>query len=580
MRRAEILRDMRARLERQTHGLFLGLAACRWLFTAFLVTMVVAPTSRGLALGAILDAGGLVLVLIPATRSLARFSNAAIQMLWPVVWMTMGVPPAHHAYYIFASLAVLATYRDWRVLAVAMTTVYAQQMGHAVDLPWEQLGWITVGALILGVGCVRSAREMEDAAQREATLHQTAMTIQHKVENRTRALQAKTERYQALVENTEAIPFEYDIAERRIVYIAPRAEKLFDATLDEIRAPGFFVERAHPDDAGRVKEQLARFVRGEGIPGESLDYRIVTPQRIVHGRTFLSTADGNRVRGLTIDVTRQAVLEQELRQAQKLESVGRLAAGVAHEINTPVQFVGDSVDFARNAAIELLTVVEAQRHALADAPVTDAVRVAREAYATADVDFLGEELPGALQRALDGVRRIAVIVRSMKVFARQDTAEMTNCDLARAIESTITIATGEYKDVADVRFTHDDLPPVRCHGGEINQVVLNLLINASQAIAATGVRGQIDVELRRRGDDVVISVHDTGPGIPEQARNHVFDHFFTTKPVGTGTGQGLAIAHAIVVDKHHGSLTFDTGPAGTCFYVRIPAHADASRIAA
>jgi len=570
---------MRARLERQTHRLFLGLAVCRWAFTIFLASRATTSPYMGLALGGVLDAGGLILVVIPATRSFARFSNGAVQMMWPLVWITMGLPSTHHAYYVFASLAVLASYRDWRVLAVAMTVVYAQQL-HLVHMPWDEVGWITVGALIMTIGCVRSAREMEDAAQREATLQQTATMVQQKVENRTRALQAKSERYRALVENTEAIPFEYDVVERRVVYIAPRAEKVFGATLEEIRTPGFFVERAHPEDAASVREELARFVRGERTSGESLDYRICTPQRVVHLRTFLSTVEGTRVRGLTLDVTRQAVLEDELRQAQKLESVGRLAAGVAHEINTPVQFVGDSVDFARNAASELLTVVEAQRHALAEVAATDAVTAARAAYEAADVGFLGAELPGALDRALDGVRRIAVIVRSMKVFARQDTAEMTSCDLARAIESTITIATGEYKDVADVRFAYDDLPPVRCHGGEINQVVLNLLINASQAIAATGRRGQIDVELRQRGGEVVISVRDTGTGIPEHARDHVFDPFFTTKPVGTGTGQGLSIAHAIIADKHHGSLTFETSSAGTCFYVRFPLRADASRIAA
>ncbi|MEO8553679.1 MAG: HAMP domain-containing sensor histidine kinase [Kofleriaceae bacterium] len=162
------------------------------------------------------------------------------------------------------------------------------------------------------------------------------------------------------------------------------------------------------------------------------------------------------------------------------------------------------------------------------------------------------------------------------MFARQETAEMTSCDLRQAIERAITLARSEYKDVADVSFVHDELPPVRCHGGEINQVVLNLLVNASQAIACTAVRGVISVELRGRGDEVVIAIRDTGPGIPEHVRDHVFDQFFTTKPVGAGTGQGLAIARAIVVEKHHGSLTFDTGPAGTCFYVRIPLRADAS----
>lgn len=157
---------------------------------------------------------------------------------------------------------------------------------------------------------------------------------------------------------------------------------------------------------------------------------------------------------------------------------------------------------------------------------------------------------------------------------------MTACDLRQAIDSSLVIARGEYKDVADVTFSHDHVPPVRCHGGQISQVVLNLVINASHAIAATGRRGTIDIELRRRDGDVLIVVRDTGTGIPEQARDHVFDQFFTTKPVGIGTGQGLAIARSIVVDKHHGSLTFDTGPGGTTFFVRFPIHSEAYRAAA
>lgn len=271
--------------------------------------------------------------------------------------------------------------------------------------------------------------------------------------------------------------------------------------------------------------------------------------------------------------------EQELRQAHKLEAVGRLAAGVAHEINTPVQFVGDSVEFLRTGTIDLLRVVDALRavrqRVLDGSPSVETARASVELEDEVDLSYLIEHLPLAGERALDGTRRVALIVRSMRDFAHPDSAEMAPADLNKAIASTLTIAQSEYRQVAELVTDYGDLPPVCCHVGAFNQAFLNIVVNAAHAISDTvsggAARGTIVVKTRRDGDDVVVSVADTGGGIPETIHDRIFDPFFTTKEVGRGTGQGLAVARTVIAEKHSGSLRFETQLGkGTTFFIRLP----------
>jgi two-component system NtrC family sensor kinase len=271
--------------------------------------------------------------------------------------------------------------------------------------------------------------------------------------------------------------------------------------------------------------------------------------------------------------------ETELRQAQKLEAVGRLASGVAHEINTPVQFVNDSVHFLRDAMHDLMVVVEklqAVRRAVEDGTAAAAVAVAAaEAEEAADLPYLAVHVPKALERSIDGLGRVAAIVRSMKELAHPEAREMVAVDLNRAIQSTLTIARHEYKYVADVETDLGELPAVLCHGGDLNQALLNIVVNAAHAIddvvRGTERRGRITVKTRCHGDDVVIAIGDTGAGIPEDIRDRIFDPFFTTKAVGQGTGQGLAIARSVIVDHHGGELRVEsTMGHGTTFIIRIP----------
>jgi signal transduction histidine kinase len=270
--------------------------------------------------------------------------------------------------------------------------------------------------------------------------------------------------------------------------------------------------------------------------------------------------------------------EVELRQAQKLEAVGRLATGVAHEINTPIQFVGDSLKFVTSGSVELIAMITTYRalvRALVSGDATPAAAEAAEAAAeAADLDYLVAEIPGALALAQDGLDRVTSIVRSMKTFAHPG-QEPGDVDLNQGIVSTLTIARHEYKYVADVDTELGELPLVRCHPGEINQVVLNLIVNAAHAISELHpdgrTRGRIGIRTFTDGGDAVIAVSDTGSGISEAIRGRIFEPFFTTKGVNRGTGQGLAIARTVVAEKHGGSLTFTTEVGkGTTFTIRLP----------
>lgn len=283
---------------------------------------------------------------------------------------------------------------------------------------------------------------------------------------------------------------------------------------------------------------------------------------------------------VAVDLREQKQLQRDLQLAQKLESLGRLAAGVAHEINTPVQFIMDSVTFARDVAGKVTEVLALHRelHQRARSGAVSAVEVADRAQAAgeeADLDYALANLPDALDQALEGLSAVAGIVRSLRTYTRPDVDHMTPADLNEVVISTLRLARNEYKDIAEVELHLGELPLVTCHAGSIGQALLNLIVNGAHAIrdrmGADGRRGTISVRTSRRGAHAVIAVADDGTGIPEAIRARIFDVFFTTKGAGGGTGQGLAIARAVARDRHGGDLTFVTSPGrGTTFELTLP----------
>jgi signal transduction histidine kinase len=309
--------------------------------------------------------------------------------------------------------------------------------------------------------------------------------------------------------------------------------------------------------------------------------QLLAHRELIAARRELESAHGDLARAL--DAERAAAVEHqrmevELRLSQKLEAIGQLAAGIAHEINTPIQFIGDTGRFLKGAFDDLVPILDtyaeigqAARTGPVPAALLDRVQAAE---LDADLEYLRERIPAAAGRISEGVTRVASIVGAMRTFALPST-DKAPVDIKESIVTTLIVAANEYKYVADVRTEFGPVPAVVCSAGDLNQVLLSLIVNAAHAIAdgqAPGdERGVIEIKTRRQDEDVIISVADTGCGIAADVAGRVFDPFFTTKEVGRGTGQGLAIARAIVVDRHAGVLSFAPQPGGgTTFTIRLP----------
>ncbi len=283
---------------------------------------------------------------------------------------------------------------------------------------------------------------------------------------------------------------------------------------------------------------------------------------------------------LSKEVEQRTRLESQLVQAQKLESIGQLAAGIAHEINTPVQYVSDNTRFLDEEFEKIMQVVDSYAAQLdPNAPAKSWFERAEEIsdnLEALDYEFLRSEIPPAIKQSLEGLDRITHIVKAMKDFSHPGSENKESTDLNRAIDSTITVCQNRWKYAADLELDlAEDLPMVPCRVAEFNQVILNLVVNAADAIAERFLdqdqKGRIKVSTRPAGDVVEVHVTDNGGGIPEKARQKIFDPFFTTKEVGKGTGQGLAISRDIIVQKHGGSLDFETRAGeGTTFTITMP----------
>lgn len=291
-----------------------------------------------------------------------------------------------------------------------------------------------------------------------------------------------------------------------------------------------------------------------------------------------ATAGGRGVIGVGADITRARELERQLAQANRLESIGQLAAGIAHEINTPIQYVADNVAFLSDATDDLLSAAQRIAGLVSEAPSRDVPATEITAVLDPlDLDFLGEEIPGAMSQSKEGLGRVTEIVRAMKEYAHPGTTRR-EIDINRAVESTVQVCRNEWKYVAKVDL---DLAPdvglVPCYEGELKQVILNMVVNAAQAIGddphrrAEGELGTISISTRRTDNELLIVIRDDGPGMDENVRQRVFDPFFTTKEVGKGSGQGLGIAHAVIVTKHQGRIDLATAPGeGACFTLHLP----------
>lgn len=371
----------------------------------------------------------------------------------------------------------------------------------------------------------------------------------------------------------------------RVTHWNPSATAVFGIPADQALGQPFYQCPIHWDwkIVKRGIESCRR--RGTQVKLEDIRYTRPDGNEGIVGITLSPLGDSHeqdgRVLLLGADITERRLIERQLAQALKMESIGRLAAGIAHEINTPTQYVGDNLRFLQDAMQNLLQLLRRFQDFLQDAKTgaisNERIAEVEEAIENADLGYLLEEIPKAIEQSLEGLERVAKIVRAMKEFSHPGAAEMTSVDINHALESTITVARNEWKYVADLVTDFDhNLPPVPCLPGDMNQVFLNIIVNAAHAIAdvvgnGSKGKGTITVSTRKLDGWVEVRISDTGTGIPEAIRSKIFDPFFTTKQIGRGTGQGLAYAHSVVVEKHKGTLTFETEEGrGTTFIIRLP----------
>ncbi|MCG7924014.1 MAG: ATP-binding protein [Candidatus Thiodiazotropha taylori] len=271
-------------------------------------------------------------------------------------------------------------------------------------------------------------------------------------------------------------------------------------------------------------------------------------------------------------------LERQLNQTHKMEAVGQLAGGIAHEINTPIQYIGDNLKFIKESQQDMQNLLqdyaELSSKAKQQPELHAELEKIDETIEEIDLEYLTEETTNAIDQSITGASQVARIVLAMKEFAHPGGKDMALADLNRIVSNAVAVCKNEWKYVADTQLQlSDNLPDVKCLAGEVSQVVLNIIVNAAHAIEAAKreEKGTITISTELKDEQVEIRVSDTGTGIPEEAQEYVFNPFFTTKDVGRGTGQGLAIAQDIIVGKHQGELLFETEQGvGTTFIIRLP----------
>lgn len=317
--------------------------------------------------------------------------------------------------------------------------------------------------------------------------------------------------------------------------------------------------------------------------GNAINFEHTVLDRLFDTRIFPVIGDDRKVTATAVfgrDITKEKELERQLLLAQKLEAVGQLASGIVHEINTPIQYIFSNIQFLKEAFEETRQLMASYRAWIDAGPAAlsgnaEGIASSAEAEEKADYAYLQEAVPEAFAAVQEGIVRVTDIVKAMKNYAHLGSEDALPSDVNKALTDALTIARCVYKNVADVEVDLGPLPPVTCHICNISQVFLNLIVNAAHAVedavGETGKRGLIRVESRLEGDTALICFGDNGCGIPKSIQERIFDPFFTTKGIGRGSGQGLAIAHAVIVDKHGGSIDLESETGvGTVFRIRLP----------
>lgn len=435
---------------------------------------------------------------------------------------------------------------------------------------------------VLGRGAVREYDE-QDAPKRVSGI---VFDITQRKQAETYTEQSK-HLLQTVLESIGAAVFHVDPQHYKIIYANQNGLDLLGMSLEELQSTPCF-ELICPNksvaEGSCCKLYKQKVLNNESVLVLPDGRRIPIIKHVVpaeiHGRNIQVE--------IIFDMTELKEMERQLSHSQKIESIGMLAAGIAHEINTPIQFIGDNLYFLQESfskVFECLDLATEPKTREKDESCTMDELQHPEAVNSCtceeDVAFYREEVPNAVEEALHGVERVSKIVQAMKKFSHMGNEDFEFVDINSALDNTVVVSKNEWKYHSEIETDlKPNLPLVRCLPADLNQVFLNILVNASHAVAERyteheGAKmGRIRIETKAVDDHIEIRISDNGSGIPESHRQKIFDPFFTTKEVGKGTGQGLAISYDIIVKKHGGVLDFETvAGEGTTFIIRLPVDA-------
>ena len=523
-----------------------------------------------------------------------RYLISACQVLFSglLIHLTGGRIETH--FHIFASLAFLALYREWQVLIPATVVTALDHVlrgslwpefvfGITSPSSWrwfEHVAWVLCEDAVLVTACVQTQKETKTMANQMAHLSVTKTLVENEVRNQVMEIHRATE--------------DLRNSERRTRQIIDSAHDAFCA-IDSRGVLTAWSKRAESTFGWTAEEAVGQLL-GPLLGIAELSTTLISRQQsdspcrehfntVVHHRcggiiqtevyvSFLKIGEENSIDMFFHDITEQRRLQVQLLHSNKMESIGQLAAGIAHEINTPTQYATDNLRFVQDSMNHLTTIFDC----LSDDSLDRAEGIChlRTIAVDADLDYLRAEIPLAICQALDGIQRIGEITKAMKEFSHPGTDIKQITDLHHLIFNSVTVCRNEWKYAAVLETSFDpSVEQVACLPGELSQVFVNLIVNAAQAIGEPidggELTGRITISTRNHGDTVSIEIQDNGPGIPDEIVGRIFDPFFTTKEIGKGTGQGLAIAHTVVVDKHCGSIRVDSKLGqGTTFIILLP----------
>ena len=431
----------------------------------------------------------------------------------------------------------------------------------------------------------RIDREKKARIEAEAILEQKSLELyetNEKLKTLADDLKVQMEKYQAILENASQGIITVN-RDWKIQTVNPAAERIFRTSSDNA-----INQKFHQFFAESSSEKISIcFNELETGPQDLVGLRQDGDEFIVELTTSqVRNSDESLLIAMIRDRTSRVQLESQLALAQKLESVGQLAAGIAHEINTPIQFVGDNIQFLADAfkgieaQLEYCQRLEDEFNSQSLPEEVFPSKLMQEKKEHADsigLDFVRNEIPISIEQSIFGIERVATIVQAMKEFSHPGQSEPIAVDINSALDSTVTVARNEWKYVATIETDYErDLPIVMGFPGDLNQAFLNLIVNAAHAIAENGLpqneMGRISIATRSLEGFVEIQVSDNGCGIEQGHQQKIFEPFFTTKQVGKGTGQGLSIVHAVIAEKHKGKIEVESKLGiGTTFIILLPA---------